>query len=96
MAKFLAAPFHQSSGVMRPEDDLSQSKFGLCRRTTLLPPDILATGVGQSANVRGAVTLNKIGKGRPSVCGLLQEGAGTAWQPDDEIQLLLLPWGERW
>lgn len=36
--KFLAALFCQSTGVKRPKDNLSQSKFGLCRRTHSAPP----------------------------------------------------------
>lgn len=35
--KFLAALFCQSAGVKRPKDNLSQSKFGLCRQTHSAP-----------------------------------------------------------
>jgi hypothetical protein len=60
-----------------PKDNLSQSKFRLCRR----PTDSSATWGDQRAIVWGTVTLNKILKGKALSPGLLQEGRRMAWQP---------------
>lgn len=37
VVRFLAALFCQNIGVKEPRDNLSQSKFGLCRRSPLIP-----------------------------------------------------------
>lgn len=94
-AKVLAVLFCWSGGDKGPKDNLSQSKFGICRRSTPDPTDILATWDDQKAIVWGAVTLNKLPERTALSLWAAPGRRGDGLAVENEIQLPGLAWAER-